>query len=139
MQIATKKAAVVNLATTLFFTFLFSLFITSPVQAQWIGDCIGQTNFGYQDVPTIKGLECAFASVISFILPLAGVILFVMLFMGGFRYLTSGGDPKATESAKGTLTHAIIGLVVLLLAFLFLKLISTIIGVDVTQFRVTLN
>lgn len=89
------------------------------------------------DVATIKGLECAFGNFISVILALAGIILFVMLVVGGFRYLVSGGDPKAVEAAKATLTHAILGLVILVLAFLILVFIKQITGVDVTIFRIT--
>lgn len=86
---------------------------------------------------TIKGLECAFGNFISVILALSGIVLFLMLVVGGFRYLVSGGDPKAVESAKGTLTQAIVGLVILVLAFLILKLIEAITNVPVTQFKVT--
>lgn len=89
------------------------------------------------DVATIKGLECAFGNFISVILALAGIVLFLMLVVGGFRYLVSGGDPKAVEAARGTLTNAILGLVILVLAFLILVFIQEITGVNVTQFKVT--
>lgn len=89
------------------------------------------------DVATIKGLECAFGNFISVILALAGIVLFLMLVVGGFRYLVSGGDPKAVEAAKGTITQAILGLVILVLAFLILVFIQKITGVNVTQFKVT--
>ena len=89
------------------------------------------------EVATIKGFECLFSNAISVVLALAGIVLFIMFLIGGLRYLTSGGDPKATEAAKGTLTHAIAGLVVLILAFIILKLIETITGVQLTIFRVT--
>lgn len=137
MQAKTIKAAVVNLVNTSFFTFLFSLIAPPISHAQWSADCIGTTRKGFADVPTIKGLECAFSSLVSAILPLAGIILFIMLLTGGFRYLTSSGDPKAMEAAKGTLTQAITGLVVLLLAFVILQLIKTITGVDITKFQIT--
>lgn len=89
------------------------------------------------DVVTIKYLETIFANVISVALALAGIVLFIMFLIGGLRYLTSGGDPKATEAAKGTLTHAVAGFVVLVLAYLILQLIQFITGVNVTWFRVT--
>lgn len=109
-----------------------SLSLPSPVYAaDWGAGC------AEGGVATIKGLECAFSNFISVILAFAGIILFLMLVAGGFRYLVSGGDPKAVESARGTLTQAIVGLVVLVLAFLILKLIEAITGVPVTQFRVT--
>lgn len=60
-----------------------------------------------------------------------------MFLIGGFKYLTSGGDPKALEGAKGTLTHAILGLIVLVFAFLILVIIQAVTGVNVTQFRIS--
>lgn len=103
---------------------------------QWTGNCIG----GPQgDVATLQGLECAFANIISVVLGLAGIVVFVMFLIGGFKYLTAAGDPKAVESAKGTLTHAIAGVVILILAFVILVLIYNVTGVNVTQFKVTTN
>lgn len=116
--------------------FLFLSFtFTAPAHAavDW-GTVSGCTESG---VATIKGLECAFSNFVSVILAFAGIVLFIMFVVGGFRYLTSGGDPKAIEAAKGTLTQAIVGLVILVLAFLILKLIETITNVPVTQFKVT--
>lgn len=88
------------------------------------------------DVATLAGLECAFANVISVALALSAIVIFVMFLIGGLRYLASGGDPKAVESAKATLTHAVAGLVILVLAFVVLVLLKNITGVDVTKFRV---
>ncbi len=69
----------------------------------------------------------------------AGIALFILLLVGGFKYITSGGDPKALEGAQKTITYAIAGLIVIILSFLILVLISTITGVDVTKFNVVLQ
>ena len=90
-------------------------------------------------IPTISNLSCIFQNVVQVILGFAGIALFVLLIFGGFKYITSGGDPKAVESAKATLTYAIGGLIVILLAFLILVLISTLTGVDVTKFNIKLQ
>ncbi len=88
------------------------------------------------DVATIKGLEAVFENVISVALAFAGIVLFVMFLMGGFRYLTAGGDAKAVEAAKGTLTHAILGLVVLILAWIIIQFIEVLTGVNLSTFRI---
>lgn len=88
-------------------------------------------------VATIKDLEVVFGNVVRAALGFAGIALFILLIVGGFRYITSGGDPKATEGAQKTITSAIVGLILVLLAYLVLVLIKTITGVDVTQFQVT--
>jgi hypothetical protein len=88
---------------------------------------------------SLSDLEVLFQRVISIALGLGGIVLFIMLVVGGFKYLTSGGDPKAVESAQKTLTSAILGLVLLLSAYLILKLIGNFTGIDLTTFRVSIN
>jgi hypothetical protein len=82
----------------------------------------------------LSDLEGVFGNVIKSALALAGVVLFVLLLVGGIKYITSGGDPKAAEGAQKTITYAIGGLILILLSYLILVLIKTITGVDVTQF-----
>lgn len=89
------------------------------------------------DAPTLDGLEEIFSNLISALLALGGIVLLIMLFLGGFRLLTSGGDPKSTEAAKKTITYAIGGVVLLAGSFLILRIISDITGVDITQFTIT--
>lgn len=76
--------------------------------------------------------------IVSYALGLAGIVFFVLLIIGGFKFITSGGDPKAVEGAKKTLTSAIGGLVIILVSYLILVLIKTVTGVDITSFNVTL-
>ena len=86
----------------------------------------------------LSKLEDVFGSVVTSLLALGGITLFLMLLSGGFKYLTSGGDPKATEGAQKTLTYAIGGLVMLAGSFLILKIIGTFTGTDtiITNFKV---
>ena len=88
------------------------------------------------DIPTIKGLEALFNNVVSLILGFGAIALFIMLLVGGVRYLTSGGDEKALEASKKTLTTAIGGLVLLVISYLILVLIENITGAKITQFKI---
>lgn len=45
-----------------------------------------------------------------------GIVAVIMIIIGGFRYITSGGDSGKVNSAKDTILYAIIGLVVVALA-----------------------
>lgn len=82
----------------------------------------------------LSGLETVFESVVTSLLALGGIVLFLMLLSGGFKYLTSGGDPKATEGAQKTLTYAIGGLVMLAGSYIILRIIADFTGADVTNF-----
>ncbi len=84
----------------------------------------------------IGGFEGLFANVLNAVLGLAGIVLFIMLIIGGFKYITSGGDPKAAAAARMTLTHAIMGIVLVASAYLILVIIQEFTGADLTTFRV---
>ena len=84
----------------------------------------------------LSDLEVVFGRVISVALGFAGIVLFVLLLVGGFKFITSGGDPKAVEGAKKTITSAVAGLLVIVLAYLILVFIKQITGVDVTVFKI---
>ncbi len=90
------------------------------------------------DVAQIACLEPLFENVLRFIIAIAGIGLFLMLVMGGFNFLFAGGDQKKLEKAKGTITGAIIGLVIIAVAYLILLLIKEFTGVDVTKFSITI-
>lgn len=94
------------------------------------GECLEST-----DVATIKCIVPLFTNLVRGVLALSGVALFVMLVVGGFNFLLSGGDQKKLEAARGTLTSAIIGLVVIVLSFLIIKTIEVFTGVAVTKFE----
>jgi len=93
---------------------------------------------GSDQIATISNLSCVFGNLVSYALGFAGIVLFILLLIGGFRFITSGGDPKAIEGARKTLTSAIIGLILILVSYLIFILISNITGVNVTNFRIVL-
>jgi len=101
-------------------------------------DCI-QTMNGVE-VASIKCLEPLFINIVSAAVSLAGVALFLMLILGGYNFLFAGGDQKKLQKAKGTLTGAVVGLVVIACSYLIIKAISVITGVsDIETFRIIIQ
>ena len=82
------------------------------------------------DPAELKDLNVIFENILGVAARLAGIAALVMVLVGGFKYLTSGGDPKATEQAKHTLTWAALGLAALVGSWFILKLIATLTGVE---------
>jgi hypothetical protein len=116
---------------------LFTLLVAQPVSAQqseWRGACVGGPNM---DVATIQGLECLIANVFTVFLTLLGLAGFVMFIIGSFYWLISGGNAKHVETARGTMTYAVAGIVLALSSFIILKLIADFTGVQtILEFRV---
>lgn len=78
------------------------------------------------DAPAqLADLNQIFASILGVAARLAGLAALGMIVVGGFKFLTAGGDPKAAEQAKHTLTWAIGGLAALIGAWFLLRLIFT--------------
>jgi len=87
-------------------------------------------------IPTLKCLESVFSNILKAAVSLITIALFAMLVIGGFKFLTSGGNPKSTESARSTMTYAIIGLVVIIASYLIMRVIEYFTGVKVTEFTI---
>lgn len=61
------------------------------------------------------------------------VIFFFMLLIGAIQWITSGGDKAAAEAARGKITNAIVGLVILLSLFAIIQLLETFFGISLMQ------
>lgn len=79
---------------------------------------------------TLQSLNCIAENIFAIIIPFAGMAAFVMLIIGGFQYLTSGGDPQKTKQAQGLITGTIIGIVATLAVYIIFRLIGAITGLD---------
>ncbi|MEK7165420.1 MAG: hypothetical protein AAB874_01255 [Patescibacteria group bacterium] len=89
------------------------------------------------EVAQIKCLEPLFERFILVVASLAGFVFLAMLLVGGFRYLFSGGNAKAAEAAKGTMTAAFLGMVLLVSAFIILNIIASFTGLETLKtFRI---
>lgn len=88
-------------------------------------------------IVTLKWFESLFGNVVGVALGFGGIILFVLLLIGGLKYITAGGDPKGIEGAKKTITFAVLGIILLALAFLILQLIQNLTGAPVTEFKIS--
>jgi len=70
--------------------------------------------------------------LISDILPYifygAGILLLIYMIFGGFQLMFAKGDPKAMQSAQGKITNALIGFVIVIIAYFLVKLMAKIFG-----------
>jgi len=88
---------------------------------------------------SISCLIPLFKNILTAVVAFAGIVLFIMLVIGGFTFLFSGGDQKQLEKAKGTITSAVVGLILLISAYVILLLIGTFTGVDVSVFKINIQ
>jgi len=126
-----KKALkfIKTLIFVLFFT-VFSLINPAYTYAQtstWEGVCVSETD---PDVATIQGLQCLIANILSVILTIIGLAGFIMLIVGAFRWMLSGGNQQSVSKAGNTMVYAVIGLILALSSFMILNIIAQFTGVE---------
>jgi hypothetical protein len=111
---------------------VLGLLLVSPtsVFAQRWSDPTGDQPAKFSD------LEVVFENVLGLIVGFAGLAIFVMFVIGGYRFLTSAGDPQKNAQARGTMTWAIVGLVALFGAWFILRLLTEFTGINLTIFRI---
>lgn len=89
---------------------------TSPQESACVG-AGGNWTGGECDMPGDGSLDGIFETITNVLLFLVGAVSVIMLIIGGFKYVVSGGDSSKTESAKNTILYAIVGIVVAVLAY----------------------
>ncbi len=136
---STKAAKFLNKFSSFVAALAFYLTVATPARAQtltWSGVCVGTTE-NSTDVATLQGLECLIANVFTVIITIIGLAGFVMFVVGGITWMLSGGDSGKVQSARGSMTYAVVGMVVALSAFIILNLIASFTGISlITQFRI---
>ena len=93
------------------------------------------TNESGEQPAKLQDLAVIVERILNIAVRLAGMAVFVMLIVGGFQYLTAGGDPKKTQAASSTLTYAILGLVAVIAAWFILLFIEKFTGLKITEFN----
>lgn len=73
--------------------------------------------------------------IVNFLIPLAGIILFLVFIWGGYSYMTSRGDPEKIKSARAKLTTGVIGFILLIVSYLIVRIISDIFFPELPIFK----
>jgi hypothetical protein len=92
-------------------------FFASPynVTCGDIGNCSAKT-------PTI---DVAFTNAAHLIIGLVGMLAVVVIIVSGLQMMLSAGNAKQVQTAKQTLTYAVVGVVVAILAYAIVSFIAT--------------
>lgn len=103
------------------FIFAASAFAQSPFKQQFNLDAPNQAaplqNVQIADFPQF---------VVTLLFIIGIVIAVVFLIYGGIRWIVSGGDKTAVESARNHIIAAIIGLIIVVAAFFIINFVFTI-------------
>jgi len=79
----------------------------------------GQCNVAGSDATT--RINDIVHTIVNLLSAVVGIVAVIMIIVGGFRYITSGGNDTSVTAAKNTILYAIIGLVVVALAQIIVR------------------
>jgi len=74
----------------------------------------------------VAQVENFIRNIIKVIAGLAGLVATGFLVAGGFTYITSSGNPEQLDKAKRTITWSLIGLAIVIAAFVISSIVTTI-------------
>lgn len=83
---------------------------------------IGEQAYDTTNAP--RSVQQIIASIIKVILGFLGIIFVVLLIIGGFRYMTSGGSEEKVQEAVKQIRNAVIGLVIIICAYAITRFIT---------------
>lgn len=73
-------------------------------------------------------------AILPYIFGAAALALLIYLVLGGLQMMTSRGEPKAMQSAQAKITNALIGFVIVIVAFFIIQLVAQLFGIKGTIF-----
>ena len=100
---------------------------------------LATTAFAQVSVPSSGGaygfptLNSAIASVMNLVFFFALILVLIYLVWGGIQWMTSGGDKAGTEAARGKITGAIVGIIIVAVSFAIYTLLVSFVGATTGQ------
>ncbi len=80
----------------------------------------------------VRGITGLLSGVIGFMTTCAGIWFLFQFIIGGFYWITAGGDKGKLEQSRDRITNAIVGLLVVVAAYAILTLTGYFTGIDFT-------
>lgn len=71
------------------------------------------------------------SDILLILISIVAALSLIFIIIAGIKFVTSSGDEKKLASATSTLTYAIIGLVVAILAFVIIRIVQFFFGASV--------
>lgn len=90
---------------------------------------------GFDTLPGIT-IPDVISGLVKLAMVVVALVFFAMLIWGGIRWITSRGDKTEVENARNQITHALIGLAIVFVAWAILALLKSLFGVDLFQLEI---
>lgn len=92
---------------------------------------LGTNNQITQNTQVANSVNQLVSGIISFITIIAGLWFFIQFIIGGFQWISAGADKGLLEIARLRMLHAVIGLLIVVVSYIFVGLIGNIFGLNI--------
>lgn len=75
------------------------------------------------DIPLVMANQATLESILSVVYFWAGLVAVLVIIIAGFFYVTANGNAQTIERARNTILGAVVGLVVVMFAFVITQLV----------------
>lgn len=104
---------------------------------------LAQIDFSRLNIPAAGGVinindpNLTLGEIVTQLIPYlfagAGIVLLIYLISGGLSLMLSKGDPKLLQSAKDKISSALIGFVIVFVAYWLVQIIGNLLGITTIQ------
>lgn len=78
--------------------------------------------------PALDKVVCLVGKVADFVFTASLVVGVLFILVGAFKYMTAAGDSSKVKEAQGTLTYAVVGIAIALLAGSVVPVVNSLLG-----------
>lgn len=82
-----------------------------------------------------KNIGSLLTVLVQLVFFVAGLAFFFNLILGGIQWINAGGDQKAMASARGRITSAVIGLIIVVAAYAITIIIGQVFGINIFNYK----
>lgn len=75
--------------------------------------------------------ESLVSTAVGFLTIVSGLSFILYFIIAGFSWITAGGDPEKVKKAQQNITNALIGIVIVAIAYTVTAIIGSILGFDI--------
>jgi branched-subunit amino acid transport protein AzlD len=96
---------------------------------------IAQINFPSLEAITApnfqgKGIADVVSRAVVYIFPLGLFLLLIFIVISGYQWMTSGNQPQKLQSAQRNMTYAIVGMIIIFLAYWIVQILGRALGIQ---------
>lgn len=84
---------------------------------------------GLRDLTSEKFLSNFISALVGLLLIAGAIVALFLLLIGGIQWMTAGSDKAATEAARGRITAALAGLLILFATWALINLLEQFLGI----------